>query len=519
VPAQSTLGNQIVGRRRAWALAGVMLAQLISQFSSTVVANSGPTIADDLHGVSLYAWVFAGYTLAATICVPVIGRLSDERGRRVFYAAGLAVFFAGTVACGFARSMPELIAARFVAGIGGGAMLALGAATLGDIFPPRERARWLGLIMINYGVGSILGPILGGVVTDRFGWRWSFFMVAPPILIALVVITLALPRVRPQRRVGIDWLGIALLSGALTALIAAVTWGGVSYPWLSAPVVSSLAVATLLFALFGLHELGTPQPVMTPRLFEVPAFRAAVVLGFVVRMAFFGLLAFFPIYLQGVTGASPTASGFEMVPLMIAFVGGSALSGVTMSRSGRYRLSCWAGPLALLLGGGLSFALSASSPLLLVELAMAAVGFGAGIVVPLVSSVVQSAFPYRMLGTANSGRQFFDNLGQVIGTTVMTTITITAFTASLPDRLPPSARGALASVPRQGLLSSEGQHVLAARLATLSGWTGDHALATLRESLATGLHWTFALGLVLGAVALVAGIVMPQIPLRVTHEG
>lgn len=496
-----------------------MLAQLISQFSSTVVANSGPTIVDDLHGVSLYAWVFAGYTLAATICVPVVGRLSDELGRRAFYASGLLVFFAGTVACGLAGSMAQLIAARLVAGIGGGAMLALGAATLGDIFPPRERARWLGLIMVNYGVGSILGPILGGIVTDRFGWRWSFFVVAPPILIALLVISVALPRVRPQGRVAIDWLGIALLSGALTALVAAVTWGGVSYPWLSAPVMSSLAVALLLSALFGLHELGTAHPVMTPRLFEVPAFRSAVLLGFVVRMAFFGLLAFFPIYLQGVMGASPTTSGFEMVPLMVAFVGGSALSGLTMSRSGHYRLSCWAGPPALLVGAALSFVLSPSSPLPLVELAMAAVGFGAGIVVPLVSSVVQSAFPYRMLGTANSGRQFFDNLGQVIGTTAMTTITISAFTAGLPGRLPPAARGALTGVPRQGLLSSEGQRALAARLAALSGWTGDHALATLRESLATGLHWTFTLGLVLAAIAVGAGFAMPQIPLRVTHEG
>lgn len=498
-----------------------MLAQLISTFSSTVVANSGPTIVDDLNGVSFYAWIFASYTLAATVCVPVVGKLSDELGRRVFFTSGLAVFLLGTVLCGFARSMPELIAARFVTGLGGGAMLALGAATLGDIFPPRERARWLGLIMVNYGLGSMLGPILGGVVTDRFGWRWSFLMVVPPTLAALCIIALALPKLHPARRIAIDWPGIVLLCAGLTAFIVALTWGGVTYPWASVQVLLPLVAAAVLSALFALHELRVREPVMTPRLFESRAFRNAVLMGFAVRMAFFGLLAFFPVYLQGVAGASPTSSGLEMIPLMVAFVAGSALSGTTMSRTGRYRFNCWAGPLALIAGTGMSLALTARSPLPLAEAAMAGVGFGAGVVVPLVSSVVQSTFPYRMLGTANSGRQFFDNLGQVIGTTAMTTITISVFAAQVPGRFPTGTRlqQTLARVPRQGLLSSQGQQELAARLASMSGETVNQALRALHDSLAGGLHWAFALGLVLSVIALVTGVVMPEIPLRVRHEG
>lgn len=498
-----------------------MLAQFISQFSSTVVANTGPTIADDLRGVSLYAWVFAGYTLAATICVPVVGRLSDELGRRFFYAAGVAVFLVGTIGCGLARTMPELIGARFVAGLGGGAMLALGAATLGDIFAPRERARWLGLIMVNYGLGSILGPIVGGLVTDRFGWQASFFMVAPPTLLVLVVITLALPRVRPAGRPAIDWLGIALLAAGLTAMTVALAWGGVTYPWTSPYVLLPLAIAAVAAAAFAVHESRAPQPVMTTRLFESSAFRAAVVMGFAVRMAFFGLLAFFPIYLQGVLGASPTSSGLEMVPLMVAFVAGSALSGLSMSRTGRYRLSCWAGPIALLAGAVAAAQLEPSSRLLVAELAMAGVGLGAGIAVPLVSSVVQSAFPYRMLGTANSARQFFDNLGQVIGTAAMTTLTISVFASEVPRHFPATGalRAALAEVPSRGLLSSEGQRALAARLASMTGESVNQSLGAVRASLAAGLHWTFLLGALLAVAALAAGAMMPQIPLRVTHEG
>jgi len=223
--------NQITGSRRRWALVGVMLVQFSSVLASTIVANAAPTIVDDLHGLGLYAWVFAAYSMAATVCVPVVGKLSDLLGRRVFYMASLSVFLLGSVACGAASSMPELIAARAVTGCGGGSMLALTGATIGDIFPPRERARWMGLIMTNFGIGSMLGPILGGVITQALGWRWVFFLNLPLVVAALAVMYLVMPRIARGGPVRVDWAGIALLALGILGVLLAVTLGGVSFPW------------------------------------------------------------------------------------------------------------------------------------------------------------------------------------------------------------------------------------------------------------------------------------------------
>lgn len=503
-----------------WALAGVMLVHFISMLSSTIVANSGPAIVDDLRGLNLYAWVFASYTLAATICVPIVGKLSDTLGRRIFYIVGLVVFFIGTLACGLATSMTELIAFRFIAGAGGGALLALGGATLGDIFPPRQRARWFGLIMTNYGVASMLGPIIGGVITDRFGWRWTFFISLPLTAVALWLMASVLPRIPHSGNVAVDWGGIFLLSAGLLGLLVGLTFGGISYPWTSVQVIGPLVAAAVFLYWFGFHELRTADPVMTPRLFKSPVFLSAVGISFFTRMTFFGLLAFFPVYLQGVLGESASASGLAMVWMMAPFIVGTVVSGQLISRSGRYRVSAIAGPATLLVGVGLCLALDEHSPPVLVDAAMTLVGFGVGVVFPLASTVVQSAFPYRMLGTANSGRQFFDNLGQVVGGAVMTTITLTVFMRELGRLLPPAAKQLLGSGPSgvQGLLSSQGQAAVAARFAQLAGGSAQSMLSALHQSLAIGLRASFWFALAICVAGLLSGLALPQIPLRTSHD-
>lgn len=494
-----------------------MIVHFVSMISSTIVANSGPIIVDDLRGLSLYAWVFSSYTLAATICVPIVGKLSDLMGRRVFYIAGLLVFAIGTASCGFARSMDELIVARFVSGCGGGALLALGGATLGDIFPPRERARWMGVIMTNFGIASMLGPIVGGFVTDQFGWRWAFFIVLPPTLISLVLMSVVLPRVRPERRVTIDWFGIALLAAGLFCIVIAITWGGVTYPWLSVHVLAPLVLGLAVLVVFGIHELRAAEPVMTPTLFRDKVFGRAVALSFAMRTTFFGLLAFFPVYLQGVLGESASASGLAMVPMMVAFIIGNFASGNLISSSGRYRVSAIAGPATTLAGVAVCAALDASSPQLVLEAGMILVGAGVGITFPLASTVVQSAFPYRILGTANSARQFFDNLGQIIGTTVMTTVTISIFTSSLARFFYERSLGPVGG-HIQGVLSSGGQASLVGFLITTGSLTPADARSALQRSLAAGLHGAFIFAVVISVAGLVLGFALPEIGLRTTHE-
>src|SRR5947208_8054978 len=246
----ATFTNQIPAERRYWVLAAVMLVQFISILTSTIVSTAAPTIVDELHGLDLYAWLFSSYMLASSVTVPVVGKLSDLFGRRPFYVAGLMLFLVGSAASGFSQNMSELIAARAVTGIGGGAMMALGATTVGDIFSPRERGRWMGLIMSVFGLGSIVGPLIGGFITDHLGWRWVFYVNLPPGLIALALLAILLPRLSGHGRVRIDWLGIALLVAGVLPILIGLTLAGLTYPWGSPPVIGALVVGAVLLVAF-----------------------------------------------------------------------------------------------------------------------------------------------------------------------------------------------------------------------------------------------------------------------------
>jgi EmrB/QacA subfamily drug resistance transporter len=516
---QRAATNQIHGAARGWALSGVMIVQFVSILSSTIVNNGAPRIAGELNGTRLYAWLFAAYTLAATISVPVVGRLSDALGRRAFYLGGLAAFLVGSVGSAAAHDMGELIAARAVAGLGAGALLALTGATIGDIFPPRERAKWMGLIMTNYGLAAMLGPIVGGIIADRYGWRWMFLVTIPLAVVALVMLTFSLPRMQRRATPVIDWLGILLLGSALLGLIMVLTAVGVTHSWRSAYVLISGTVGAAMLAAFARHERRAAEPVMMPLLFRSHVFLRAVGLSFATRMVFFGLLAFFPLFLQGVRGESATGAGLELLPIMAAFIVGNVISGRAISWSGSYRANAIVGPLILLAGTIVCAMLSPASTDAAVDMAMVLVGLGVGTIFPLAATVVQSAFPYRILGTANSSRQFFDNLAQVIGVSVMTTLTITIYTGRLAAHFPGSA-SVLAdqSGQPQGLLSSSGQAAVARSLAHTDGGVTASTVALLHQSLAAGLHIAFVFALIIAAAGLAVGATLPAVPLRTQFE-
>ncbi|TMF53071.1 MAG: MFS transporter, partial [Chloroflexi bacterium] len=227
-PAQPALTNQVPANLRYWVLGAVMLVQFTSILTSTIVSTAAPTIVDELHGLDLYAWIFTAYMLASSVTVPVVGKLSDLFGRRPFYIGGLLFFLVGSAISGLSQNMTELILARAVTGLGGGAMMALSATTIGDIFSPRERGRWMGLIMSVFGLGSIVGPLVGGFITDHLGWRWVFYVNIPLGLIALAMLGLTLPRLGRPGRVRVDWLGIAVLVAGVVPILVALTWAGIT---------------------------------------------------------------------------------------------------------------------------------------------------------------------------------------------------------------------------------------------------------------------------------------------------
>ena len=517
---QATFTNQIPAERRYWVLAAVMLVQFISILTSTIVSTAAPTIVDELHGLDLYAWLFSSYMLASSVTVPVVGKLSDLFGRRPFYIAGLILFLLGSAVSGFSQNMSELIAARAVTGIGGGAMMALGATTVGDIFSPRERGRWMGLIMSVFGLGSIVGPLVGGFITDNFGWRWVFYVNLPLGVVALAALVILLPRLGGHGRVNIDWLGILLLVSAVLPILIALTWAGITYPWASGQVIGALGIGAILLIAFAVWESRAAEPILTLHLFQSRAFTVAVILSFLVGIALFGTLTFLPLYGQGVLGYSAQDAGLVLSPLMVGFVLGSLVGGQLTTRTGRYKAQTVIGMAVAVVGMFLLSRLSATSPFSQALVAMTVTGVGVGAVFPTLSVVVQSAFPYRMLGTANAARQFFNNLGAVMGVPVMATIVIETLKKELPRHLPAGSGPTLAKAATsgaQGLIAGQSQGLTEA-FGKLPPAVAHQVLTAVRVSLATGIERAFLVGTALAALGLIATFFLPEIPLRGTIQ-
>ncbi len=513
--------NQVAANRRYWVLAAVMVVQFTAVLTSTIVSTAAPTIVDELHGLNLYAWIFTAYLLASSVAVPVVGKLSDLFGRRPFYIAGLLVFLFGSMVSGLAQNMYELIAARAITGLGGGAMMALAVTTLGDIFSPRERGRWMGLIMSVFGLGSIIGPTLGGVVTDHFGWRWIFYVNLPLGIFALAMLASTLPRVHRSGRVNIDWLGIALLVAAVVPILIGLTWAGINYPWGSVQVIGTLGIGGILALLFAVHENRSREPILSLHLFENRTFTVAVILSFLVGVALFGTVTFLPLYAQGVKGQSAQDAGLILAPLMGGFVIGSIIGGQLLSRTGRYKVQAIIGMAVTVVGIFALSRLDADSTWTVAITAMVVTGTGVGAVFPILSIAVQSAFPYRLLGTANAGRQFFNTLGSVIGIPVMTTIVLESFQGELPSHLAPSVAVALAGNGQnlgEGLISGVGQSGLT-RISGLPASAIPSVVHAIRVSLAVGVQRAFLLSAALVAIGFVVTFFLPEIPLRQTVHG
>jgi EmrB/QacA subfamily drug resistance transporter len=512
--------HRITGRRGRWVFGAVLLAQFTTAMTSTIVATAAPTIADDLHGISLFGWIFTAYMLTSAVAIPVIGKLSDVYGRRPFYLLGMTSFLVGTALCGFSQNMPELIGARLLAGLGGGTCLSLAATTVGDIFSPLERGRWLGVISSGWGLGNVVGPVLGGLVTDHLGWRWVFFITIAPGLVTLALLAWWLPRVRPSGDARIDYLGIGLLAAGVVPLLLALSWGGIEVPWDTPWLDAVLAASLAVLALFCLHELRAPSAIISPRLFSVREYTLIVMLSLLAGTLLYSTVAFLPTYGQAVMGLGPQQSAILLVPFVVSFVAGSGAGGQLTTRTGRYRPQLLAGVL-MTLAGELLILLAGSRGLGPVIAAAVLTGLGVGLVFPITNVVGQSTHPYRVLGTVNATRQFFVNLTAVMTISLMSTVLVDTLAGALARPLPPAAR-AIVGGPGEtgwsagGLLSSGARAQLAERLQAVPG--GDAALEAVRRGLSDGLAHVFEISLGISLAALVVAFLVREIPLRRGHD-
>jgi len=523
-PTQAT--NRITGQARWWALGAVMLAMFFAALDQTVVSTALPVIVSDLNGLTIYTWVFTAYMMASAITVPIYGKLSDIYGRKPFYLIGLGLFIVGSAASGQAHTMMELILARALQGVGGGALLSMPRATIGDIFNPRERGRWMGVMSGVFGLSSIIGPTLGGWITDHLGWRWVFYVNLPVAALVLLAVTLTLPQVRVAGRVQLDWRGSVLMTAGLVPLLLGFTWAGSRYAWASPVTLGLFAAAALFLAIFVANERRAAEPILDPRLFAAPVFTIASLVALFVTMAMFGGLMFLPLYVQGVLGFSAQGSGVILTPMMVGFAFGSVVGGLIMSRTGRYKLIAVAGALLMVAGMVLFNTMGVATPWPVVVRNMVVAGVGIGALLPLLNVVVQSAFPYRIMGVVNATQQFVRSLGGVIIAPILGSVLATRFAERFHEALPLTLRLVLRFLPPQqravlenpqGLMSAQAQQAIRGafeRFGDQGQTLYEQFLHAVRVGLAAGMGRVFLVGLVIAALALSTALWLPEIGLK-----
>jgi EmrB/QacA subfamily drug resistance transporter len=398
--------------------AALMLAVLLAALDSTIVATALPTITAELGGLDQLSWVVTGYLLASTISTPLYGKLGDLYGRKRVFQAAIVIFLVGSALCGQAQGMGELIAFRTLQGLGGGGLIVLAQAIIGDVVSPRDRGRYQGIFGAVFGVSSVAGPLLGGFLVDHASWRWIFYVNIPIGILALAVIAVALRVPEQRRHAQIDVPGTILLSLAAGCFVLATSLGGETYAWGSWQIVGLGVVTVIATALLIPVEKRAAEPVLPMRLFSSRVFTVAAAIGFIVGFALFGATTYLPLFLQIVTGASPTRSGLELLPLILGLLITSIGSGQLIARWGHYRPFPIAGTGIMVVGFWMLSRMDAQTSALERSLDMLVLGLGIGLVMQVLVLAVQNDVDYRDLGVATAGATFFRSIGGCFGVAI-----------------------------------------------------------------------------------------------------
>jgi EmrB/QacA subfamily drug resistance transporter len=528
-PAPVEQGGGLTHRQIVTILAGLMMGMFLAALDQTIVATAIRTIADDLNGLSVQAWVTTAYLITSTIATPLYGKLSDIYGRKPFFIAAITIFIVGSLLCTFSTSMYMLAAFRAVQGIGAGGLFSLALAIIGDIVPPRERAKYQGYFLAVFGTSSVLGPVVGGFfagadnIVGITGWRWVFLVNVPIGMAALYVVNHTLNIEHNAHDHRIDWKGATALAIGLVPLLT-VAEQGRAWGWASGRSVTCYAVGAVGVLLFFLAERSMGDEALIPlRLFHDRTVSVSTIANVVIGMGMFGGISVLPLYLQIVKGASPTVAGLQLLPLTLGIMSGSVVSGQLISRTGRYKVFPMIGTSLMLLALIAFSQVTADTPLWQTMIVMLVFGYGLGNNMQPLVLAIQNAVPPRDIGVATASATFFRQIGGTLGVAVFLSILF----STLPDKLAAAFQAAQGTPDFRAALADPANAQFAQQLR--SGAFGGGAslndssfLTRIDERLAhpflvgfaESMDLVFISAAVVVAVGLLVVFFLPQVELR-----
>jgi EmrB/QacA subfamily drug resistance transporter len=506
---------------------GLMLGLLLAALDQTIVGTAMPRIIAELHGFEHYAWVTTAYLLTSTAVVPISGKLSDLYGRKMFLLGSAAGFVLTSALCGLSQDMTQLIIFRGLQGVAGGVLTSCVFTVISQIFPPAERGRIQGVFSGIFGLASIVGPLLGGYLTDSLTWRWVFYVNLPVGLIAVLVLWLSFPDIRPTARERkIDYLGALTLILGVVPLLLALSWGGNDYAWTSPMVIGLFLFGVLMLGAFGIVESRAEEPIIPLSLFRDPIIATSILALVLMAIGMFGTILFIPLFIQGVIGTSATQSGTVMMPMTIVMIAASIVGGQLISRTGRYKIFGVFGMAMMTVGMLLLAGMGPDTDYQTIVRNMLIIGLGLGPTMPVFTLAAQNAVSMNQLGVVTSLTQFARSIGSTLGVAVFGALLSNRFAPAFQSSLPDDVRVAL---PAQQLAQFQNPQVLlnpqaadlmrqqAEALGPQGAIIFGELLNTVKLALVTALHDVFLLAAILSALGFVTVIFLKELPLRKSY--